>query len=53
MKYLHFLFLSLITEKYKKIIIYERLFPKDEDCNLSSKEKGRLSLKPFISFFVL
>lgn len=39
--------------KIQKIIIYERLFPKDEDCNLSSKKKGRLSLKAFFSFFVL
>lgn len=41
-KYLHFLFLNLITAKNS---IYEQLFPKAKDCHLSLKEKGRLTLK--------
>lgn len=48
-KYLHFLFLSLITAK---ISIYEQLFPKAKDCNLSPKEKGRLHFEAQRDIFV-
>lgn len=46
----HFLFLSLDAAKIR---IYEQLFPKAKDCNLSSRVKGRLALKPEETFSFL